>query len=128
MTAVRVSRVLERRRRGRTFLALTLICSFLPAGPLHPSLAAASTGSRELISTSSAGRQALRGGVTPAISDDGQVVAFRSDSIDLAPGLNGVAQVFRKELATGRVDLMSSSSSGDPADAVTGRSEEHTSE
>ncbi len=63
-----------------------------------------------LVSTNSAGAQGNGGSTSSAQSDDGRYVSFYSTSTNLVtPATTGV-QVFRKDLDTGHVDLVSSNS------------------
>jgi hypothetical protein len=60
-----------------------------------------STGETRRVSVDSAGGEAARGGTLEAISEDGDVVAFHSDSDDLVSGdNNGKSDVFVRELCT----------------------------
>ncbi len=52
----------------------------------------------------------------PSISADGRYVAFQSNAINLASGLSGSDQVFRKDLQTGKVVLCSANADGNAGD------------
>jgi PKD repeat protein len=70
----------------------------------------------ERISTSSSGVQASGDSVVPRLSADGRYVAFESTASNLVPlDLNGVVDVFVKDLATGAVERVSVTSTGEEA-------------
>ncbi len=71
------------------------------------------------VSTTSTGAQAERTSTTygastdPRVSADGRYVAFLSDAPNLVAGdTNGVVDVYRKDLQTGRLERVSTTSSG----------------
>jgi uncharacterized repeat protein (TIGR01451 family) len=75
------------------------------------------TGSTELVSVSSTGRQGEGFTQSPAISDDGRFVAFDSDATNLVAGdLNGITDVFRHDRVTGETILISVNSAGQQGD------------
>lgn len=55
----------------------------------------------------------------PALSEDGRFVAFESTATNFAPGLTGTRQVWRKDLTTGAVDLVSGGAL--PGDGASGK-------
>jgi Tol biopolymer transport system component len=58
----------------------------------------------------------------PTVSDDGRFVAFSSAAPDLVLGdVNGVGDVFRKDLSTGTVELVSQSTGGVPGNGASVR-------
>jgi PKD repeat protein len=70
----------------------------------------------ERVSTSSSGGQVSGDSVVARISADGRYVAFESTATDLVPlDLNGVIDVFVKDLATGAVERVSITSAGEEA-------------
>jgi flagellin-like hook-associated protein FlgL len=73
------------------------------------------TGAMARISTDSSGAQAIGGGSDlPKFSPDGRFVAFESDATNLVSGdTNGQTDIFLKDLQTGEVSRVSTSSSGD---------------
>lgn len=75
------------------------------------------TGEITRVNTTSTGAQATGGGVTGAtISADGRFVLFASTATNLVSGdTNGVSDVFLKDLQTGSLTRVSTSSSGDQA-------------
>ncbi|BBH70112.1 hypothetical protein ACTI_67970 [Actinoplanes sp. OR16] len=71
------------------------------------------TGATERVSVSTAGSQANEQSVIPAVSDDGNRVAFLSFASDLVPGdTNGFADVFVRDRQAGTTVRVSVSSSG----------------
>lgn len=77
-----------------------------------------------LVSTSSTGEQTTGGGINggsssfPRVSADGQYVVFFSDANNLVPGMpDGFDMVYRKNMITNEVELVSSTPSGEPANA-----------
>ena len=77
----------------------------------------------ELVSTGSPGDPAAEVGndssTRPAISANGQYVAFRSEASNLVPGdNNGTSDVFLKDLATGELRLVSVSFKGEQGDGA----------
>ena len=72
----------------------------------------------ERVSTTSSGGQASGDSEQPRISADGRYVAFESTATDLVPlDFNGVPDVFVKDLATGAIERVSVSSTGEEAAA-----------
>jgi Tol biopolymer transport system component len=75
------------------------------------------TGITERVSVDSLGREANYGGETPAISADGQVVAFESWATNLVLGdTNATGDIFVHDRSTGLTERVSVSSSGVQAD------------
>ncbi|MGM9488828.1 hypothetical protein [Ideonella sp. YS5] len=74
------------------------------------------TGIVTRVSTTSAGKQAVStgyGSISPVISADGRYVVFRSDATNLVAGdTNGAGDIFRKDLVTGEVKLITSNAAG----------------
>ena len=70
------------------------------------------TGAVALVSCDSAGIQGNSGSYAPAVSPDGRYVAFHSDATNLVTPATTGRQVFRKDLATGEVLLVSCDSAG----------------
>jgi hypothetical protein len=69
-----------------------------------------------LVSTDSDGRQGNGDSLEPSVSDDGRFVAFRSIATNLVPGdTNRLADIFVKDMKTGRTTLVSVDPSGNPA-------------
>lgn len=84
------------------------------------------TGAIQRVSTDSLGREAAGGdsGTThPAVlTQDGRYVIFDSAASNLVAGdTNGVSDIFRKDLVTGEVKLVSGSSAGALGDGESGR-------
>jgi Tol biopolymer transport system component len=74
-------------------------------------------GVTRLVSATATGAAAAGESEFAALSDDGRVVAFVSSAPDLVPGdTNGVADVFVRDLRTGRTTRVSVSSTGEQAD------------
>jgi Tol biopolymer transport system component len=72
-----------------------------------------SSGSIRMASTTSSGGFAATNCWHPSISADGRYVAFVSDSANLAPGdSNGTWDVFVKDMSSGAVDIVSTSTDG----------------
>jgi Tol biopolymer transport system component len=77
---------------------------------------AASPGSTELVSVSSSGVPADKGGGEAAISGDGRYVAFDSDATNLVPNdSNGITDVFVRDRQTGATTRVSVNSVGEEA-------------
>ncbi|MGD9763497.1 MAG: TolB family protein [Candidatus Binatia bacterium] len=79
------------------------------------------TGELRLVSASWNGEPTDGSSITPAISDDGRVVAFASRATNLVqePMLSGAfEQIFVRDLAAGRTELVSVSSDERPANAI----------
>jgi uncharacterized repeat protein (TIGR01451 family) len=76
------------------------------------------TGTIEVVSVSSRGRQGEGLSSAPDLSENGRFVAFASDAANLVRGdRNGVDDVFRHDRATGQTILVSVSSAGQQGDA-----------
>src|SRR5688500_13943676 len=76
------------------------------------------TGSTEIVSVSSRGRQGEGSSSAPDISDDGRFVAFDSDAANLVRGdRNNITDVFRHDRETGETILVSVSSDGQQGDS-----------
>lgn len=74
------------------------------------------TGQTTRVSVSSAGAQALAGGVDPAITPDGRYVVFDSGSADLVVGdLNNQQDIFVHDRVTGQTSLVSLTYNGQQA-------------
>jgi Tol biopolymer transport system component len=74
-------------------------------------------GTTERVSVSAAGLAGNGPSLSPAISDDGQVVAFQSVADNLVPGdANGEPDIFVRERPTGRTELVSAGAGGAAAD------------
>lgn len=69
------------------------------------------TGELSLVSSSSDGTAGNGNSTKAAISADGRFVAFEANSADLIPGVSG-EQIYLKDLQTGKLSLVSSSSDG----------------
>ena len=65
------------------------------------------TGAIVLVSCTAAGVVGASASDKPRISSDGRYVAFQTQSSNF-PGYNGSVQIYRKDLATGAIDLASS--------------------
>jgi len=73
-------------------------------------------GTTERVSIGSAGEQANRGSIAPAISGDGRYVAFCSGATNLLPGdTNNAMDMFVRDRQTGTLELVSVSSAGEQA-------------
>jgi uncharacterized repeat protein (TIGR01451 family) len=76
------------------------------------------TGTTEVVSVSSRGRQGEDLSSSPDLSEDGRFVAFDSDAANLVRGdRNGITDVFRHDRTTGETILVSLSSDGQQGDA-----------
>ncbi|MER6998832.1 hypothetical protein [Streptomyces sp. NPDC000410] len=95
----------------------TVVAALLATGSaLLP--AAGQTPHTERVSTASDGAQADLGGDGAAISANGRVVAFTSEATNLVPGdTNGQADVFVRDLRTGRTERVSVASDGTQGDS-----------
>ncbi len=71
------------------------------------------TGETTRVSVSSSGVQGNADSLLPSLSDDGQVVVFRSDASNLVPGdVNGFSDIFMRDRQTGETTLISVASTG----------------
>jgi uncharacterized repeat protein (TIGR01451 family) len=76
------------------------------------------TGTTEIVSVSSRGRQGEGLSSSPDLSEDGRFVAFDSDAANLVRGdRNGITDVFRHDRTTGQTILVSLSSDGQQGNA-----------
>ncbi len=71
------------------------------------SLDPARTPAPDIVSVTPAGIPGNAPANRPALSEDGRYVVFESASTNFAAGLDGTRQVWRKDLATGALDLVS---------------------
>ncbi|HMP47352.1 MAG TPA: flagellin, partial [Oligoflexia bacterium] len=69
------------------------------------------TGELSLASSTASGEQGDNSSLAPALSADGRFLAFTSSSSNLIPGVSG-EQLYRKDILTGEIELVSRSSSG----------------
>jgi hypothetical protein len=90
-------------------LALTVLLASLLAAT---GALAATPGSISLASSNAAGTQGNNNSNFSAISPDGRYVAFTSTATDLVTPATSGSQLFRKDLATGQIMLVSASSAG----------------
>jgi hypothetical protein len=107
--------------RGETMQFLRL-AGGLGRGATGVGLMAAFAAAQETtrVSVSSSGAEGRNGADAPAISDDGNFVAFVSYSTNLVSGdTNGVSDAFVHDRSTGTTERVSVSSSGAQADADT---------
>jgi hypothetical protein len=74
------------------------------------------TGSVALVSANASGVQANNFGVFDTVSDDGDFVTFSSQGTNLVTPATTGMQVFRKQLSTGVVNLVSSTATGASGD------------
>ncbi len=81
----------------------------------------AATPVAELVSGTAEGLAGDGHSDSPALSADGRFVAFVSRAANLAPGLDGKARIWRKDMATGNVVLVSAAASADPDITADGR-------
>lgn len=100
--------------RGRRTLAFMPLCAVsLGAG------AAAQTAVNHLCSQSSAGAGANNTSYYSLLSADGRFVVFQSDASNLDVGdFNGVQDIYRHELATGRTELVSRALNGNAGSGI----------
>jgi hypothetical protein len=75
------------------------------------------TGKTSLLSKTTGGTPADQDSADPAISPNGRIVAFESESSNLPGGLSGDDQAYVRDLQGGRTLLVSRNSAGSPADA-----------
>lgn len=76
------------------------------------------TPTAELVSGTAAGLAGDGPSDGPALSRDGRYVVFSSRAVNLAQGLDGTAQIWRKDTATGALTLVSSTTGGQPANGA----------
>ncbi len=84
-----------------------------------PGGAQAAVGDLVLASSTSGGAAALSTCDDPVISANGRYVVFTSNSTNL-PGANGPLQIYRKDLSTGAIALVSATSAGAAGDNFSG--------
>ncbi len=65
-----------------------------------------------MMSTNAAGQPANAAADNPALSEDGGLVAFESAASNLGPSLLGFSQIWRKDVTSGALVLVSSASDG----------------
>jgi hypothetical protein len=95
-------------RRGAAFAIVLVLASIVPATGVR-----AAAGDLALASTSDAGVKGNRESREPQLSDDGNIVAFRSQSKNLDPhDTDGKDDVYVKNLATGDITLASTRKDG----------------
>jgi Tol biopolymer transport system component len=79
------------------------------------------SGALEVVSSNAAWVPGNRESDLPSISTDGRFVAFKSLADDLVEGdVNGVADVYLKDIQTGAVALVSADAAGVPGNAASG--------
>jgi len=89
--------------------------------PLIRGTAHAVVGDVRLCSAKASGGEGNGDCFYPAITPDGRYVAFHSDATNLGPATSGFLQVFRKDMQTGEVRLVSSDASGNEANSLSKR-------
>lgn len=72
------------------------------------------TATAVLVSADAAGRRGNQPSGRPSISADGRFVAFTSAATNLVSGVTGGFQIYRKDLLTGAIDLISRGVDGRP--------------
>ncbi len=77
------------------------------------------TPTAELVSGTAAGLAGNGHADSPVLSRDGRYVAFVSTAANLADGLDGTARIWRKDMATGALTLVSTSASAAAEPAIT---------
>ncbi len=107
-------RTLGSRRWLAAVTAVALLAGFLVAAPLAAP-AAAVPGPSTRLSTDSSGAQANAPSRAPALSADGRYVAFISSAALVGADTNGANDVYRKDRATGAVELVSTNAAGSGA-------------
>jgi hypothetical protein len=100
--------------------AATLLISTLLHVSIAPAGAVAEKGTTTRASTTAANAQAAGVHNSPALSADGTYVAFTSPAALVAADTNGVGDVYRKNIATGAVDLVSVGVGGAAGNAQSG--------
>ena len=76
------------------------------------------TGEVRLVSADSAGTQGNGASSLPVVSDDGRYVAFHSSSTNLVTPNTTGTEVFRKDMLTGEVKLVSANAAGTEGDGA----------
>lgn len=79
-----------------------------PRVPLNEAFTPAPT----MVSTTAANVPANAAAGNPSLSETGSLIAFESAATNLGPNLAGVVQIWRKDVATGAILLVSSASDG----------------
>lgn len=76
------------------------------------------SGEVALVSCDSTGNPGNGGSYAPAMSPDGRFVVFHSEATNLVPGGTAGRQVFRKDLLSGAVALVSCDAAGNPGNGA----------
>jgi Tol biopolymer transport system component len=98
-------------------LLFALLLTVQPALAQTPAPPSGPTPATRLISIAPGGSPADSAAGNPAISADGNFVAFVSSAGNLAPGSkSGVAQVYLRDQANGKTERLSQSAEGEPGD------------
>lgn len=104
---------------GRYVMYLSMATNFAhnanPEGHMHIYRKDLVSGEIAYVSTNGAGEVANQRSVKPAMSADGRYVTFGSYATNLLAGVD-TYQMYRKEIATGRVDLVSANLQGEAAE------------
>jgi Tol biopolymer transport system component len=105
------------RRATIAVLAAVIVAMTLPAEAEAKQAGATTT----LVSVSASGARPTQGSLSPAVSADGQVVAFTSYADDLVPDdTNGSRDVFVRDLRTGVTERVSVATGGAQANGRSG--------
>ncbi|MFI6935420.1 TolB family protein [Streptomyces sp. NPDC050287] len=96
-----------------TLLSLVTVTVTVPGA-----MAAAPAGRAQRVSVAADGAQGDGDSMAPSVSSDGRYVAFESDATNLVPGdTNGLRDVYRKDMRTGRIVRVTAQGAGAPAGA-----------
>lgn len=111
---------MNRRKQSPLLLAGLCLCATTCIALSVTVAATAATGTTTLVSLDSSGRQANDASWSPMTSDDGCVVAFKSDASNLVPDdTNGLPDVFLHDCRSRLTTRLSVSSSGEQANGWT---------
>ena len=75
------------------------------------------SGAIDRVSTAANGAEANGGSTSPSVSADGRYVTFASDSTNIVAGASNQLHIYRKDMLTGAVMLISASAAGQAANA-----------
>lgn len=102
--------------------ATDLVPAFVTNGRNHIYRKDTSTGEVLLVSSNANGLEADNNSASARISDDGRYVVFESNATNLDTTLNsaGIAQIYRKDLEDGSIDLVSRSVTLEPDNSFNG--------
>jgi Tol biopolymer transport system component len=94
-------------KKALLYAVLPVLAAILVLPAAMPQRAQAAVGNIMLVSANASGTEANNQNTMPSISADGRYVAFRSNATNLVAPATSNFQIFRKDLQTGEVKLVS---------------------